>query len=528
MAEAHQAIGVFDEHKRGVELLYSDQGLRISFTIPPPWRLRQSIVRSFYHMERAVKNRVYPAPPMVAVFMVVAVIGIVLVSPSDSWWRNSWLAHVVWHIGNFLIPFSSFIPPTLYLAYLTAWAAFIGLLLLMAAQRLVLRGLLSYRRWLYLGPREKSKTVLVWGALLKLLGGTNPLTYSFQDALPRLPVPPLKDTVTRLLRSVHPLMSEAEYQEMEKMAADFLKKDGPKLQWYLYLKSWWSPNYVTDWWEKYVYLKGRTSLMINSNYYGLPARNLEYLPSTNQAAVAAVFIRHFMLFKQDLDREKLPPMLIRGIVPLCMSQYQRMFGCTRIPGREEDELKLFQSKHVAVQYKGRFYKMPLFEKGERGKLLSFHEMQRQIEGIMAMGDSLGEPTAGEKHLPALTAVGRIEWAENREKYFSEGVNKRSLNVIESAVFVVTLQDNTVQDWSSMGRDLIHGNGSNRWFDKSFNLVIYKNGITGFNAEHSWADAPAMAHSWEWVVTKQTIADPYLPDGNTKCVSEKEKTSTLPT
>ena len=39
------------------------------------------------------------------------------------------------------------------------------------------------------------------------------------------------------------------------------------MQRYLYLKSWWATNYVTDWWELYVYLYGRSSIMINSNYY---------------------------------------------------------------------------------------------------------------------------------------------------------------------------------------------------------------------------------------------------------------------
>ncbi len=39
------------------------------------------------------------------------------------------------------------------------------------------------------------------------------------------------------------------------------------MQRYLELKSWWSSNYVTDWWEAYVYLHGRSSIMINSNYY---------------------------------------------------------------------------------------------------------------------------------------------------------------------------------------------------------------------------------------------------------------------
>ncbi|POM68056.1 Choline/Carnitine O-acyltransferase, partial [Phytophthora palmivora] len=73
MAEAHQAIGVFVEHKRGVELLYSDEGIRVSFTIPPPHEIRRNIVRELYHLQRAVKRGVYPAPPFVAILTVVAI-----------------------------------------------------------------------------------------------------------------------------------------------------------------------------------------------------------------------------------------------------------------------------------------------------------------------------------------------------------------------------------------------------------------------------------------------------------------------
>lgn len=528
MAEAHQAIGVFDEHKRGVELLYSDQGIRVSFTIPAPWQMRQTIVRTYYHMQRAVIHRVYPAPPLAAVGLIAAVIVIVLLSPSESWWRSGFISQIVWNVGNVIIPFSQYLPKSLYLAYLAAWASFLGLLLLMWVQRMILRLLLSYRRWLYLAPREKSKMVMIWGGLLKLVSGRNPLTYSFQDALPRQPLPSLKGTVDRYLQSVHPLLSEEEYKEVVKMSEEFLKKEGPKFQFYLYLKSWWSANFVTDWWEKYVYLKGRTSLMINSNYYALPGRNLKFTFSQKQEAVTAAHIRHFMEFKQNLDREQLPPMMLRGLVPLCMSQYQRIFSCTRIPGREEDHLQLYhhKSKHVAVFCNGHVFKMPLFQKGEHGKLLSMFEMQRQLEWITSTAKQLGPASDAEANLAALTAVGRIDWAENRERYFSEGKNKRSLQAIESAVFVVVLQDETPSEWTEMGRDLIHGTGGNRWFDKSFNLVVYKNGIAGFNAEHAWADAPVMAHLWEWVCTMNTIALPYETDGSCKARFESERTSTL--
>jgi carnitine O-palmitoyltransferase 1 len=529
MAEAHQAIGVFDEHKRGVELLYSDEGIRVSFTIPPPHEVRRAVVRELFHLQRAVKRGVYPAPPLAAVLTVAAVSVVVMLSPTESWWRSGPISVVVWHVGNFLMPYWHLLPTSAYVAYLAAWAAFLGLLVLMAVQRLFLRLLLSYRGWLYLAPRQKSRVVLAWGALLKVFGGRNPLTYSFQDALPRLPLPPLKDTVQRYLKSVHPLLSPKEFEEVEKMAEEFLHKEGPRFQFYLYLKSWWSANYVTDWWEKYVYLKGRSSLMINSNYYALPGANLDFSLTKKPVALAAALVHEFLLFKQDLDREQLAPQLIRGIVPLCMSQYQRIFSCTRIPGRETDTLKLYhhKSKHIAVFSHGRVFKMPLFEKGQYGKLLTKFEIQRQFEWIEATALAMGAPTSAEENLAALTAAGRIEWAQNREQYFSSGINKRSLEVVESAVFVVVLQNDEAKDWTSMGKDLIHGSGGNRWFDKSFNLVVYKNSVAGINAEHAWADAPVMAHAWEQVYTKQCYTIPYDDNGDTLVQSEDERTSKLP-
>lgn len=29
---------------------------------------------------------------------------------------------------------------------------------------------------------------------------------------------------------------------------------------------------VSDWWEEYIYLRGRSPIMVNSNYYGMVTR----------------------------------------------------------------------------------------------------------------------------------------------------------------------------------------------------------------------------------------------------------------
>jgi hypothetical protein len=44
--------------------------------------------------------------------------------------------------------------------------------------------------------------------------------------------------------------------------------------------------------------------------------------------------------------------------------------------------------------------------------------------------------------------------------------------------------------------LFCGNGGNRWCDKSINHIVFANGYSGMHVEHSWADAPVVAHSTE--------------------------------
>merc|ERR1739838_638513 len=53
------------------------------------------------------------------------------------------------------------------------------------------------------------------------------------------------------------------------------------------------------------------------------------------------------------------------------------------------------------------------------------------------------------------------------------------------------------------------------FDKSFNLVVFKNGRFGVNAEHSWADAPIMSYLVEHVLGNEYIDKPFREDGKLK-------------
>jgi len=319
------------------------------------------------------------------------------------------------------------------------------------------------------------------------------------------------------LESVHPLLNDKDYQEMERLVEDFKNGPGKKMQRYLYLKSWWATNYVTDWWNLYVYLYGRSSIMINSNYYGSDAMSTCL---TNRPASRAGLLNYLlMLLKKDIETERLKPLVINGLIPLCSVQYEKLFGTTRLPGQEADKLVHFggkESRYIVVYNKGRWYKVPLYHKK---RMLEPVEIEWQMEQIL--DHDTGTVGPGEEHLAALTAHDRTSWAVTREQFFSKGVNRQSMEMIEKAAYVLFFDDSSPnllnkddngEDLTAYAATLLHGNGYNRWFDKSFSAVIFANAHMGINAEHSWADAPIIGYLLEYCCNLEHIIR-YRPDGH---------------
>lgn len=62
---------------------------------------------------------------------------------------------------------------------------------------------------------------------------------------------------------------------------------------------------MTDWWEEYVYLRGRSPIMVNSNFYGVDA--ILPPPTSIQAARAGNVVYSMLKYRRNLDREELAP-----------------------------------------------------------------------------------------------------------------------------------------------------------------------------------------------------------------------------
>ncbi|XP_061493933.1 carnitine O-palmitoyltransferase 1, muscle isoform [Rhineura floridana] len=501
MAEAHQAVAFqFTVTPEGVDFQLSREALKqIYLSGLSSWKKR------FARLKNSVLTGVFPGTPSSWLAVVIATLG-------STYFRVDVSMGLLLKIQKHL-PHSSSMSPRnrmVLSAVIFSTGAWISGILLC---RQTLKLLLSYHGWMFEPHGKTSRSTKIWVAMVKVMSGRNPMLYSFQTSLPKLPVPHVKDTIRRYLESVRPLLDTEKYDDMEALALDFQQQTAPRLQKYLVLKSWWATNYVSDWWEEYIYLRGRGPIMVNSNYYVMDF--LYSTPTSIQSARAGNAVHAIMLYRRRLDHEQLAPVMALGVVPMCSYQMERMFNTTRIPGEEADTLlHLLDSRHLAVFHKGRFYKVWLYQ---AGKLLSPRDLEMQFQRIL---DDPSPPQPGELKLAALTAGDRCSWAEARAKYFSRGRNKVSLDCIERAAFFLTLDEDAQgflweqeESLDRYSKSLLHGRCYDRWFDKSFTLVVYCNGKLGANAEHSWADAPIVGHLWEFMLAMDQFQLGYCSSGH---------------
>ncbi|XP_061577443.1 carnitine O-palmitoyltransferase 1, liver isoform isoform X1 [Cololabis saira] len=504
MAEAHQAVAFqFTVGPDGIDLHLCHEALRqVYLSGLHSWKKR------FIRFKNGVMTGVYPGSP--GGFMIV----VVSYMSYNKYRQLDPSLGLVAKLGEY-IPISQHMTTDsqrIVGGVVVGTGLWVTIIMIM---RNVLKSLLSWHGWMQARHGTVPLSTRLWMLLVKIFSGRKPMLYSFQSSLPRLPVPSVKDTCRRYLESVRPLMDDEQFDRMSGLAKDFEKNLGPRLQWYLKLKAWWASNYVSDWWEEYIYLRGRGPIMVNSNYYAMDF--LYVFPTSVQAARAGNAIHAIMSYRRKLDRAQIKPIyLLANKVPLCSAQWERMFNTSRIPGVETDTIQhVNESKHIAVYHKGRFFKVWMFYDG---RLLLPREIEQQMERILA---DKSEPLPGEETLAALTAGERTPWAKCRDTYFSRGRNKQALDAVEKAAFFVTLDDteqrydvnNKVKSLDSYAKSLLHGKCYDRWFDKSFNLIVFKNGTMGLNAEHAWADAPIIGHLWEHVLSTDPIKLGYTEDGH---------------
>ncbi|KRX73772.1 Carnitine O-palmitoyltransferase 2, mitochondrial [Trichinella sp. T6] len=176
--------------------------------------------------------------------------------------------------------------------------------------------------------------------------------------------------------------------------------------------------------------------------------------------------------------------------PLDMSQYSFLFNTTRIPVMIKDQLNTNRSsKCIIVLRRGYFYSLTVFRKD--GSLISPAEIHASLEYILKDNRPVAENPIG-----LLTTVGREQWSLLRSQLLMIDGNERSLLTIDGGLFVLNLDELQSVDPETVGKSFLHGDGINRWFDKSMQIIVHADGLAGVNFEHSWGDGVAVLRFME--------------------------------
>jgi carnitine O-acetyltransferase len=303
----------------------------------------------------------------------------------------------------------------------------------------------------------------------------------FEDSLPKLPVPSLEETVQRYLKSVHPLLSSAEFEHTKNAVEDFARPGGigQELQKRLVARRE-DPkvkNWIYDWWNFAAYLGYRDPVVPYVSYfYSHRDDRRRRDPAKRAAAITTAVLE----FKRQVDGGTLEPEYMKKL-PMAMETYKWMFNACRIPAKPADyPVKYNYTEHpyIVVVRKNQFFKV---YHEVNGKQLNTSELEQQFRKVYAKAEKA--PPIG-----VLTTQHRDAWTYAREHLLAaDPANKSSLDSIEAASFVVCLDDASPVTLEERSHQYWHGDGQNRWFDKPLQFIINDNGTSGFTGEHSMMD-----------------------------------------
>lgn len=304
----------------------------------------------------------------------------------------------------------------------------------------------------------------------------------FQDSLPRLPVPTLEETAKRYLKTLHPLLSADEFAASKKAVDDFVKPGGVgrELQEKLLARREdpKTKNWIYEWWNDAAYLSYRDPVVPYVSYFYSHRDDRRRRDPVKRAAAISTSV---LEFKKLVDAGALEPEYMKKL-PICMDSYKWMFNASRVAAKPADYPVKFSPddhKHILAIRNNQFFKIP---HELAGKQLNTAELEKLFARVYQLATDK-VPAVG-----ALTTENRDVWADARDILLQASPgNKAALEAIESASFVVCLDDASPVTLEERAHQYWHGDGANRWFDKPLQFIVNDNGTSGFMGEHSMMD-----------------------------------------
>ena len=284
-----------------------------------------------------------------------------------------------------------------------------------------------------------------------------------ESKFPQIPVPNLKDTIQKYLNTIKAVSSKEEYMKSLNLVESFMQKTGPTLQNRLLLNAKNSKNWVID------VFKNRQPLT------KLPyATNSSFLirhkfPSQVEAAARIIYIS--IIIKIIIKKNK-----FEQITRLCPTQFYNFFNSSRIPTLTMDILESFSNEtynHVIILHKNSFYKVCVS--------LDYEYLISQIEMILKM--ECQNTLNTNNFIGVLTTEERENWVDSRD-YFLK-LSKENVDFIKdinTSLMIISLEEHksTQLTLHELSHLCLLSDGNNRYFDKTVQYIIYKDGYAGLN------------------------------------------------
>ncbi|XP_030636835.1 carnitine O-acetyltransferase [Chanos chanos] len=327
-----------------------------------------------------------------------------------------------------------------------------------------------------------------------------------QEGLPKLPVPPLKQTCERYLAALDPLVSEEELSHTRELIAEFLRSGGvgERLQKGLERRARKTENWLSEWWMQ-SYLDSRMPVAVYTSP-GVILPRMHFHDRQGQMRFAAKLIAGVLDFKAMIDNETLPVEYLGG-KPLCMDQYYQVLSSCRIPGPKKDmvvnhAIGKTPPTHITVVHNFQFFVLDVYNSD--GSPLTVDQIYAQLEKIWNSSLQTNKEPIG-----ILTSNHRNTWGKAYNNLIKDKTNKESVRAIEKSIFTVCLDAPMprVSDelyHSRVAAQMLHGGGSrwnsgNRWFDKTLQFIVGEDGSCGLTYEHAPAEGPPVVFLVDYVV-----------------------------
>ncbi|KAK7756046.1 Type I Iterative PKS [Diatrype stigma] len=294
-----------------------------------------------------------------------------------------------------------------------------------------------------------------------------------QKRLRPLPNPDLADTLRMLAESRRAICSPEELEETERVVEEFM---GSGLELQNTLKANPSgPDARLDFYDNHIHLERREPLQDHALFY--IGHLTDGAPKHTQAERAAIITVAALNFKKRFESGLLEQNSLNDMA-LCMETMQWLFHTSQEPGKEVDTARKYPSNtNVVVMRRGHFYEIAVHEEDDYSSLKSlFTDILKSSE----------QPVPA---ISVLTSKKRDEWAGLRSQLMALGSNAAMLEAIESAAFVVSLDDTAPETPSERCTSILLNDRhlTNRWLDKMLQFTIAANGVSSLVGENSKLD-----------------------------------------